>query len=62
MKSWGSSKEAEMFRARQQQLIQKGSWRHAQLDEINWIRSTFGDKYDAAILEMLEYSDSIVPP
>ena len=60
--SYGSSPAGKQFRAQQAELIKQGRWREAQQMDIDDIRSMFGDKYDHAILEMLEYSDSLTGP
>ena len=61
-KSYGNTAESVVFREKQAELIKAGRWKEAQQMDIDDIRSRFGDKYDAAILEALEYSDSFVVP
>ncbi len=57
--SWGSSREAKAFRARQKKLIEQGRFREAQRMDIDDIRSKFGTKYDDAIDEMINYTESL---
>ena len=52
--SWGSSKRAEAYRAKQDALINSGKLREAIQMDIDDIRSLFGNKYDANIKQMLE--------
>jgi hypothetical protein len=56
-KSWGRDREAQIFQATQRKLIEQGRFREAQQMDIDDIRSLFGDKYDQAIKEMLEYTN-----
>jgi hypothetical protein len=58
MSSTGSSKEAKTFRQRQKNLIDQGKFREAQQMDIDDARQRFGDKYDEAIQEMLDYTDN----
>ena len=51
--SWGRSKAAEAYRARQAALIKDGKLREAIQMDIDDIRAKFGSKYDEAIKEML---------
>ena len=53
--SWGNSREAREYRMRQRELIDQGKFREALQMDIDDIREKFGDKYDDAISEMLEY-------
>lgn len=53
--SCGNSKEAREYRARQKELIKDGKFREALQMDIDDIHEKFGDKYDDAIAEMLEY-------
>jgi hypothetical protein len=53
--SWGSSAEAQEYRALQAQLISLGNFRDAVQMDINDIVSKFGAKYDVAIQQMLNY-------
>ena len=57
--SCGNSKEAREYRAQQQELIEQGRFREALQMDIDDIRDKFGDKYDDAIAEMLEYVDKL---
>ncbi|MFE3496148.1 polymorphic toxin-type HINT domain-containing protein [Streptomyces sp. NPDC059175] len=51
--SWGRSREAMDYRARQQTLIDQGDYRGAIQMDIDDIQSKFGTKYDNAIREMI---------
>lgn len=53
--SCGNSREAREYQARQKELIENGKFREALQMDIDDIREKFGDKYDEAIAEMLEY-------
>lgn len=57
--SCGNSKEAMEYRAQQKELIEQGKFREAVQMDIDDIRAKFGDKYDDAINEMLEYVDKL---
>ena len=57
--SWGRSREAIAYRKSQQALIQQGQFRTAQQMDIDDIRLKFGNKYDQAITQMLQYTDKI---
>lgn len=57
--SCGNSREAREYRAQQQELIEQGKFREALQMDIDDIRDKFGDKYDDAIAEMLEYVDKL---
>lgn len=57
--SWGNSREAREFRDRQRELVSKGNFREALQMDIDDIHEKFGDKYDDAIAEMLEYVDKL---
>ena len=57
--SCGNSREAQEYRARQQELIEKGNFREAMQMDIDDIKSKFGDKYDEAISQMLTYVDEL---
>lgn len=54
--SCGSSPEARAYRARQAELINAGKFKEAIDMDIEDIRSKFGDKYDGAIEQMLDYA------
>ena len=58
--SWGRSKDAQAYRAKQKELINKGLFREAQQMDINDIREKFGDKYDNEIQQMLEYTEQLL--
>ena len=57
--SCGNSKEAREYRNKQKELIDQGRFRDALQMDIDDIHEKFGDKYDKAIGEMLEYVDKI---
>lgn len=57
--SCGCSKEAQEYRAAQKELIDHGKFREALQMDIDDIQSKFGDKYDNAISQMLEYVDKL---
>ena len=57
--SWGYSKDAQEYRTAQKALIEQGNYHDAIQMDITDIQSKFGDKYDEAIKEMLEYATQI---
>ena len=57
--SWGSSAEAQEYRAAQAELINQGKFDEALQMDINDIQSKFGSKYDVHIQQMLDYRNSI---
>ena len=57
--SCGTSREAREYRVMQKELIEQGKFREAVEMDINDIRDKFGDKYDNAISQMLEYVDKL---
>jgi filamentous hemagglutinin len=57
--SWGRSRAAIAYRARQQQLIAEGRFFEAMQMDIHDARLSFGTKYDDAIEQMLRYSESL---
>lgn len=56
--SWGNSREARAYRQTQADLIAQGDFQGAQQLDIIDIQSKFGNKYDDAIQQMLDYSRS----
>ena len=52
--SWGSSNEAIQYRAQQKALIDQGNYGDAIQMDINDIQTSYGAKYDEAILEMID--------
>lgn len=58
--SWGTSKEAEAYRAKQKKLIDEGKFREAQQMDIDDVRLKFGNKYDLAIEQMLTYTNELL--
>ncbi|MDH1629787.1 hemagglutinin repeat-containing protein [Pseudomonas mosselii] len=59
--SYGSSPEAKAYRAKQEELLQEGRLKDAIQMDVDDIRSRFGNKYDAAIEQMLKYADTLDP-
>lgn len=59
--SWGSSKEAEAYRAKQAEFIRQGRFREAQQMDVKDIRSKFGNKYDEGIKQAEDYTRSLPP-
>jgi hypothetical protein len=57
--SCGNSREAREYRERQKELIDDGKFDEAVQMDIDDIHEKFGDKYDDAINEMLEYIDEL---
>lgn len=57
--SCGSSREAREYQEKQKELISQGKFREALQMDIDDIHEKFGDKYDDAINEMLEYVDQL---
>lgn len=57
--SCGSSLEAREYQAEQREKIQNGDFRGALQMDIDDIKEKFGDKYDKAIGQMLEYVDKL---
>ncbi|MDR0916488.1 MAG: hypothetical protein LBN02_04795 [Oscillospiraceae bacterium] len=54
-KSWGNSNDAQDYRKKQNEYVERGEFTSAVQMDIDDIRSRFGDKYDDAISEMNEY-------
>jgi len=59
--SWGSSREAQAYRAEQRALIEQGRFEEAQQMDIKDAQSKFGDKYDEGIKQMQDYTGKIPP-
>ncbi|WP_434560935.1 hemagglutinin repeat-containing protein [Pseudomonas sp. Z4-20] len=57
----GNSDAAKSYRAQQEELLKQGKLDEAIKMDVDDIRSKFGDKYDAAIEQMLKYSKSLNP-
>lgn len=57
--SWGRSKEAQKYRAKQKQLIKQGKFKEAMEMDVRDIRKKFGKKYDKHIKEMRKYLKTI---
>jgi RHS repeat-associated protein len=59
--SWGRSRAAMAYRARQKELISEGRFAEAMQMDINDSRVLFGRKYDEAIDQMLKYASTLDP-
>ncbi|MDO4755142.1 MAG: hypothetical protein Q4A54_02285 [Parabacteroides sp.] len=57
--SYGNSREARAYRAKQRELIEQGKFKEAQQMDIDDIREKFGNKYDEAIKQMEEYTKKL---
>jgi len=57
--SWGYSRKARAYRAAQAERIKAGDFAGAQRMDIQDIISRFGTKYDAAIKQMIEYTNKL---
>ena len=57
--SCGNSKEAREYQEKQKELINQGRFKEALQMDIDDIHDKFGDKYDDAIAEMLDYVDQL---
>jgi hypothetical protein len=57
--SCGSSRDAREYRAQQKELIDQGKFKEALQMDIDDIHDKFGDKYDDAIEEMLDYVNKL---
>jgi len=58
---WGSSSEAQAQRQAQRELIEQGRFKEAQQMSIDDVRSKFGEKYNEAIEQMEDYTETIPP-
>ena len=58
--SWGSSKEAKAYRAKQKKLIDQGKFEEAQQMDVDNVRELFGDKYDNGIQQMIDYTKRLL--
>ncbi|KZL22454.1 hypothetical protein [Pseudovibrio sp. Ad37] len=56
-----STNEAKAYREKQRKLLEEGKLKEAVQMDLDDIRNKFGDKYDDAIKEMLDYVDSLDP-
>ncbi|WP_256657133.1 MULTISPECIES: hemagglutinin repeat-containing protein [unclassified Pseudomonas] len=59
--SHGRSKEADAYRAKQEELLGQGKLKEAIQMDVDDIRGKFGNKYDDAIKQMLDYADTLNP-
>ena len=57
--SCGNSREAREYREKQRELISEGKFREAIQMDIDDIKEKFGDKYDDAIAELMDYVDEL---
>ena len=57
--SCGNSKEAQEYREKQKELIDAGKFEEALQMDIDDIKEKFGDKYDDAIAEALDYAEQL---
>ena len=57
--SCGSSRDAKEYRAAQKELINQGKFKEALQMDIDDIHDKFGNQYDEAISQMLEYVDEL---
>lgn len=57
--SWGNSKDAQEYRAKQKELIEQGKFDEALQMDIDDIHDKFGDKYDEGIAELKEYHNDL---
>ncbi len=57
--SCGNSRDAQEYRAEQKRLIDEGKCREALQMDIDDIHEKFGDKYDDAIGQMMDYVDEL---
>jgi RHS repeat-associated protein len=57
--SYGSSKSAKAYRAKQGELIKKGKFQEAQNMDVNDVQSQFGSKYDTGIKQAQDYTKTI---
>ncbi len=58
--SWGNRRKAKEYRQIQKKLIEEGKFMEALQMDIDDIHETFGDKYDDAIAEMLDYVQTLI--
>lgn len=57
--SWGNSKEARAYCAKQKEYIEAGKFREAFDMDVKDIQNKFGDKYDSAIEQARAYLDKL---
>jgi len=58
--SWGSSKQAKLYREMQAELIEQGKFLEAQMMDIVDVQTKFGTKYDTGIQQMLEFMEELL--
>lgn len=58
--SCGNSREAREYQQAQKELIEQGKFLEALQMDIDDIHEKFGDKYDSAIAEMMEYVQKLI--
>lgn len=59
--SYGGSKQAEAYRAKQEELLSQGKLKEAMQMDIDDIRRKFDNKYEEGIKQMLEYASKLDP-
>ena len=59
--SYGNSKEAKAYCAKQEELLSQGKLKEAIQMDVDDIRSKFESKYDDAIKQMLDCADTLNP-
>jgi hypothetical protein len=59
--SYGSSPEAKVYPAKQQELLQERRLQEAIDMDVTDIRAKFGDKYDTALKQIQEHAHSLDP-
>jgi hypothetical protein len=58
--SWGNSRDAREYSAKQKELIEQGKFNEAFQMDVDDIHEKFGDKYDKAIAESQEYINKLI--
>lgn len=59
--SYANSSDAQRYREKQKELLNQGRLNEAIQMDVDDIRSKFGNKYDKAIKEMIDYSKTLNP-
>ena len=57
--SYGNTRAAQQYRARQRELIRAGRFHEAMQMDIDNVRGLFGDRYNEAIDQMLKYFETV---
>ena len=55
-RSWGRSADAKRYREHQERLLRDGKYDEAFKEEYDFIKDTFGNKYDGGLQEMIDYA------